>query len=111
MKTNRLSGKTIEIGGIIYKIKYRGRKNASSKSKELAARGEIDFDKRTIELEKGLSPSEEIVVIIYELLHASLDSFIPARMLDEFEELEELIVDPLSRILVGALRSAGLLRE
>lgn len=110
MRKNRLDGKTIEIGGILYKVRYTGRKKVHG-SEVLAVRGEVDFDKRTIEIEKGLSPSEEILVIIHELCHASLDTFLPAKILDECEEIEELIVDPFSRILTGALRSAGLLKE
>ncbi len=110
MKKNRLAGRTIEIGGLLYKVKYVNRKRIKG-SDALAVRGEIDFDKRTIEIEKGLSPSEEIVVIIHELLHATLDTILPAKLLDDCEELEELIVDPVSRILTGALRSTGLLKE
>jgi len=103
-----LEGKTIEIGGIVYKVIYRPRIIIG---KKIAARGSINFDKRILELEHNMSPSEEIQVIIHELTHGTLDVIIPANFLDELGNLEEMIVDPFSRIFTGALRSAGLLRE
>lgn len=110
MRKNRFDGAAIEIGGIIYTTKYM-HKRIASRIKKLAVRGEIDFDKRIIELEAGLTPSEEIAVLIHELCHAVLDTIIPADILDDNVAIEEVVIDPFSRILTGALRSAGLLNE
>lgn len=110
MKKNRLDGKMIEVGGLLYKVKYVSPKCIKG-SDVLAAIGNIDFDKRIIKIEKGLSSSEEISVIIHELCHAVLETILPAKILDDYEEVEELIVGPFARILAGALRSAGLLKE
>lgn len=109
-KQNRLNGKTIEIGGLLYKVKYVNKKPVKN-SKELMVRGEIDFGTRIIEIEKGLSPSEEIAVIVHELCHGVLDTILPAKILDDYSEIEEMIVDPFSRLLVSALRSAKFLNE
>jgi hypothetical protein len=109
MKTNRLDGKIIEIGGLLYRVKYRNRIYGSSK--KIAIRGEIDFDKRTIEIEKGMSPSEEITTLIHELCHGCLDAIVPSDVLAKVTEMEELVIGPFSRLLAGALRSAGLLKE
>lgn len=110
MKKNRLKGKTVEIGGILYKVKYVSPKCIKG-SDVLTAIGNIDFDKRIIKIEKGLSSSEEISVIIHELCHAVLETIIPAKILDDYEETEELIVGPFARLITGALRSANLLKE
>ncbi len=107
MKKNRLNGKNIEIGGMLYKVKYRKK----IYDKKIAIRGQIDFDKRTIELETGMAPSEEIVTLVHELCHGALDVIIPCEVLSQLTEAEELIIGPFSRILVGALRSTGLLKE
>jgi len=107
-KKGLLEGKTIEIGGIVYKVVYRSKIKIG---KRLAVRGSINFENREIELERGLAPSEEIQTIIHELCHGTLDSFVPAKILDQLNNLEEMIVDPFSRIFTGALRSAGLLKE
>lgn len=109
MNKNRLDGKTIEIGGLLYKVKYRNRIYGSSK--KVAIRGEIDFDKRTIEIEKGMSPAEEISTLIHELCHGCLDAIVPSDILAKCTEVEELVIGPFSRLLAGALRSADLLKE
>jgi hypothetical protein len=110
MKRNRLHNKQVDIGGILYTFKYRKAKRVKGKQ-DLTVRGEIDFDKRVIEIEKGLAPSEETSVIIHEIMHGVLDAFIPAHILDAGDKVEELIVGPAARILAGALRSAKLLNE
>lgn len=107
MKKNRLDGRTIEIGGLLYKVKYVGKIHSSN----TWPIGRINFDKRTIEIEKGLSSSEEISVIIHELCHGALETILPVKILEDYEEVEELIVGPFARIFAGALRSAGLLKE
>ena len=103
-----LEGKSIEIGGIIYPVIYR---SVVKIGKRLAVRGAIDFDKREIEIQRGMSASEEIEVIMHEILHGVIDTLIPPKLLDSSEGIEEIIVMPFSRVLVSALRSANLLKE
>lgn len=99
----RLVGKEIEIAGIKYKVIYKKPCNYS--------RGTINFQNRTITLENGMAPSEEVVTLMHEILHGTLDSLVPVKILDKYVTEEELLIGPMARVLVGALRSAGLLRE
>lgn len=106
----RWRGKKIEIGGIIYAIKYFAKNKFSNKGK-VETKAEICMKDRTIWLKPGMPQSEEIQSLIHELIHGVIDILIPAKILAEIEEEEELIVEPFSRMFTGALRSAGLLRE
>jgi hypothetical protein len=109
MKNRRFNGKTVEIGGILYQIKYK--KHISNSNKDIETKGDIDFNKRIINILKRMASSEKISTLIHELIHGSLETVIPADVSAKFAEIEELIVNPFSRVLTGALRSAGLLKE
>ena len=106
-KHKRWQGKSIEIGGLIYKIKY---KKFSAKSKVMT-KALICAKDRVIWISEGLSPSEEIQSLIHEIIHGIIDALIPARILAKIEAEEEVLVEPFSRLLVSALRSGGLLKE
>jgi hypothetical protein len=107
-KRRKWEGKEIEIGGLKYTIIY---KNLKNRQKGIATKAEIDFKKRVLTLNIGMKPDEEIQSIIHELCHGILDALIPARILTKIEMEEELIMEPFSRMLVSALRSADLLKE
>lgn len=108
MKKNRWAGKKIEIGGLIYTVKYFKPKPTR---KGTATKAELDYEHRVLRLVEGMTPGEEIQSLIHEFMHAINDALFPAQLLANCVKEEEVIVEPYSRLLCSALRSAGLLRE
>ncbi len=107
---NRWAGKKIEIGGLIYTVEYFKPK-PTRKVQLITMKAELDYEHRILRLLEGMTPSEEIQSIIHEIMHGINDALFPAQLLTECLKEEEVIVEPYSRMLCSALRSAGLLKE
>lgn len=107
MPKRRFDNKKVEIGGLIYTIKYKKFKDL----KHVIIKAEICTKTRTIWLRDDMTPSEELQALLHEIIHGVLDAMLPPHVLVDSEPIEELLVEPFSRILISALRSVGLLRE
>jgi Zn-dependent peptidase ImmA (M78 family) len=109
MKKKRWQGKKIEIGGFTYAVKYFHRKRPNKNTAIQMAW--LDPVKRVIWLRDDMVPEEEEQTLIHEIMHAIDDTLIPAKILAKLAAEEEIILEPYSRLLYGALKSAGLLKE
>ena len=88
-KKNKYSPPTkLIVGGIEFKIVF----------KEMRDFGEMDFDKKTISIRKGLSDEETFDTIIHEANHASLSVSGLTHILDD-ENTEEAIVRAMDNLL------------
>jgi len=72
---------SIEIGGITFKIIY----------KELEDFGQMDFDKKTIYIRKGMSSEDNFDTLMHEVLHASLSVSGISYVIDELNVEEGII--------------------
>jgi hypothetical protein len=102
--------KKIEIGGLDYKFKYYSKAKKSEGHPDDpdydpngVCAGFADLSEREIAIYTELGRDEEGFTILHELLHASLDA---CRMGEKTHE--EALLRPLSRILWGAVKAAGL---
>jgi hypothetical protein len=59
---NKYAPTSIEVGGVTFKIIY----------KDLDDFGQMDFDKRTIFIRKGMSSEENFDTLMHECVHACL---------------------------------------
>ncbi len=98
--------KTVEISGVIYKIKFPKKITAVKPSKkghdELL--GCINHDKREISIEKNRNDIPWIM--FHELCHGTLEC-----MDEEKLDNDETFVKAFSRILYGAVKSVGMFKD
>ena len=78
----------IEVGGINFKIIY----------KELEDFGQMDFDKKTIYIRKGMSSEDNFDTLMHEVLHAALSVSGISYVIDE-DKLEEGIIRCVDHLL------------
>lgn len=76
------------VGGIEFKIVF----------KEMTDFGEMDFDKKTISIRKGLSENETFDTLMHEANHASLAVSGLCYVLDD-DNIEEAIVRAMDNLL------------
>jgi len=97
--------KSVEIGGLTYKIKYV--RPGSCRELRKQDTGSILQDKQTIWIDKNASDSVQLLTLLHEFLHGIAFQLYATKSLD----FREHFACSVSDALLQALQSSGLLRR